>query len=68
MKHENTIPRNRIEQNNMTQQQLADYVGVSKRTIQSIESGESLPPVPLALKISSVFGKSIEEVFILSDD
>ena len=51
----------------LTQTQLADMVGVSRQTIFSIETSKYVPSVILALKLAKVFGKSVEEVFQLTD-
>ncbi len=50
---------------NMTQQGLADAVGVSRQTINSIEVSRYVPSTILALKISAIFKKSVNEVFEL---
>jgi putative transcriptional regulator len=52
----------------MTQQQLADAIGVSRQTINAIESGKFVPSTVLALKMANVFEKSVEELFILDDE
>lgn len=52
----------------ITQAQLAELVGVSRQTINTIESNRYVPSTILALKIARVFGKPVEEVFILDDD
>ena len=52
----------------MTQQRLADAVGVSRQTINAIESGKFVPSTVLALKIARTFSKPVEEIFILKDD
>jgi putative transcriptional regulator len=49
----------------ITQQQLAERIGVSRQTINSIETNRYVPSTILALKISRVFGKSVNEVFEL---
>lgn len=49
----------------ITQQELADRVGVTRQTITSIEIGKYVPSTVLALKIASVFGKSVDEIFKL---
>lgn len=49
----------------MTQQQLADAVGVSRQTIHAIEAGRFIPSTLLALKIARQFAKSVEELFQL---
>lgn len=51
----------------ITQQQLADAVGVSRQTINAIESGKFVPSTVLALKIAHNFGKSVEEIFFLEE-
>jgi len=45
----------------MTQQDLADLLGVSRQTIFSIESGKYVPSTILALKIAKTFNKSVEK-------
>lgn len=52
----------------MTQQQLADAVGVSRQTVNAIESGKFIPSTVLALKVARLFGKPVEQVFILEDE
>ena len=56
------------KENDMTQQELADVVGVSRQTIISLENGKYNPSILLAHKISAVFKKKIEDVFIFDDD
>ena len=51
----------------MTQQQLADATGVSRQTINAIESGKFVPSTILALKIAATFGLRGEEIFRLED-
>ena len=51
----------------MTQQQLAEAVGVSRQTINAIEAGKFVPSTVLALKIARVFEKSVEAVFQLEE-
>lgn len=52
----------------MTQQQLADMVGVSSRTIISIEKGQYNPSIMLAYRMSKVFGVSVEELCCLEEN
>jgi putative transcriptional regulator len=51
----------------MTQQQLADAAGVSRQTINAIESGKFVPSTVLALKMAQIFGKRVEDIFQLED-
>ena len=51
----------------MTQQELADLLGVSRQTIFSIETGKYVPSTILALKIAKVFNKSVEKLFELEN-
>ncbi len=63
--------KNRIKveraEKDITQQQLAEAVGVSRQTIVAIEKNRFLPSTPLALKISKYFGKPVESIFILEE-
>ena len=51
----------------MTQQELGDILKVSRQTIFSIETGKYVPSTILSLKISKIFTKSVEEIFILDE-
>ena len=51
----------------MTQQDLADALEVSRQTINAIEKGKFNPSTILALKISNLFQKSVNEIFSLED-
>ena len=53
---------------NITQDELAHKIGVSRQTINSIEANRYVPSTVLALKLSEVFGKPVNEFFKLSDD
>ena len=59
----NKIRRLRFENGQMTQQQLADKVGVTRQTIIATEAGKYAPSLPLAFKIARNFGVPIETVF-----
>lgn len=48
---------------NVTQEELANAVGVTRQTIIAIEKGNYTPSVTLALKISQYFGVAIEKIF-----
>ena len=52
----------------MTQQQLADLVNVSSRTIISIEKGQYNPSLMLAYRMAQVFGVSVEELCCLAEN
>ena len=59
----NQIRRLRFEKDEMTQQQLADVVGVTRQTILAIEAGKYSPSLTLAFQIACAFGVHIEDVF-----
>lgn len=59
----NNIRRLRFEHGQMTQQELADKVGVTRQTIIATEAGKYAPSLPLAFKIAKTFGVPIEQVF-----
>ena len=50
---------------NITQAELAEQVGVSRQTINTIESNKYIPSTLLAIKIARVFEKAVEEIFHL---
>ncbi|WP_456300093.1 helix-turn-helix transcriptional regulator [Romboutsia maritimum] len=56
------------KQNKMTQQELADAVHVSSRTIISLEQGKYNPSIMLAYKIALLFGTTIEEIYCLEEN
>lgn len=51
----------------LTQADLAEKVGVSRQTINSIEKGRFVPSTVLALKIAQVFGEKVDAIFALED-
>ncbi|MBO0953001.1 helix-turn-helix transcriptional regulator [Fibrella forsythiae] len=63
--------RNRIKvaraEHNLSQADLAERVGVSRQTINSIETGRYVPSTVLALKIARVFTKAMDELFQLEE-
>ena len=60
---QNQVRRLRFEHGEITQQQLADKVGVTRQTIIAIEAGNYAPSLPLAFRIARTFGVPIEQVF-----
>lgn len=64
--------RNKLEdlrkQHNLTQEDLADKLEVSRQTINSLEKGRYNPSILLAFKIARLFGLSIEDIFIYEED
>ncbi|MBN2329656.1 MAG: helix-turn-helix transcriptional regulator [Candidatus Omnitrophica bacterium] len=61
------VRRLRFENGEMTQQELADQVGVTRQTIIAIEANRYSPSLTLAFKIARFFGVSIEDVFHYED-
>ncbi len=59
----NRVRRLRFDNGELTQQQLADRVGVTRQTIIAIESGKYAPSLPLAFRIARSFGAPIEQIF-----
>lgn len=50
-----------------TQEQFSENLGVSRQTVISIENGKYNPSLELAFRISKLFGKQIEEIFIFEE-
>ena len=50
----------------VTQEELAEAIGVTRQTIIAIEKGNYTPSVTLALKVSKFFGKALEEIFSIA--
>jgi putative transcriptional regulator len=59
----NNIRRLRFEKGEMTQQHLADIVGVTRQTIIAIEQGKYAPSLTLAFRIARAFGVPLDSVF-----
>lgn len=59
----NAVRRLRFESGEMTQQALADRVGVTRQAIVAIEGGKYAPSLELAFRIASAFGKPLADVF-----
>lgn len=64
----NQVRRLRFDNGEMTQQQLADKVGVTRQTIIAVEAGKYSPSLPLAFKIARTFGVRVEDVFEFDDE
>lgn len=59
----NEIRALRFHHGEMTQQQLADQVGVTRQTVNAIEGGKYSPSLEVAFRIARVFGEPLEDVF-----
>lgn len=64
----NNIRKLRFHHNEMTQEQLAAKVGVTRQTIIAIESAKYSPSLELAFRIALVFGVPLEDVFSYTSD
>jgi putative transcriptional regulator len=60
---ENNIRRLRFEHDEMTQQDLAERIGVTRQTVNAIELGKYSPSLETAFRIAAVFKLPLEEVF-----
>lgn len=63
----NTIRRLRFDNDEMTQQQLADRIGVTRQTVNAIEAGKYSPSLEVAFRIAAVFEVPIDQVFQFHD-
>jgi putative transcriptional regulator len=63
IKIHNQIRALRFHHGEMTQQALADQVGVSRQTVNAIEAGKYSPSLEVAFRIAHVFNKPLEAVF-----
>ena len=59
----NHIRRLRFEHGEMTQQELAEQIGVTRQTVNAIEAGKYSPSLEVAFRIAAVFGQRVDEVF-----
>ena len=59
----NHLRRLRFEQGEMTQQALADTVGVTRQTIVALETGRYAPSLELAMRLALAFGRGVDDVF-----
>lgn len=64
----NNIRKLRFNHDEMTQQGLADKVGVTRQTIIAIEKGQYSPSLELAFRIARVFNVPLEEVFSFDEE
>ena len=64
----NEIRRLRFEHGEMTQQELADKIHVTRQTVNAIELGKYSPSLEAAFRIAAVFGEPIGSVFHYSQD
>lgn len=63
----NHVRQLRLYPPKLTQQELADQLGVTRQTIIAIENGRYAPSLALALKIARLMEKPVEEIFLLED-
>lgn len=68
MKLGNNLRRCRFDRDEMSQEDLAKEIGVTRQTIHSIEKGKFVPSTLLAFKLARFFNKPVEEVFYLVDE
>lgn len=68
MKLGNDVRKYRFEHGEISQQELANAVGVTRLTIHSIETGKFNPSTLLALKIARYFDANFEDVFYLLEE
>jgi putative transcriptional regulator len=59
----NNIRRLRFDRKEMTQQELADKIGVTRQTVNAIELGKYSPSLEIAFRIAEVFGVPLDQVF-----
>jgi putative transcriptional regulator len=65
---ENKLREFRFNRDQITQEELANALGVSRQTILAIEHGKFNPSVVLALRLARFFGARVEEIFILREE
>ncbi len=64
----NNIRRCRFDKDEMSQEELAKAIGVTRQTVHSIEKGKFVPSTLLAFKIARFFNKNVEDVFYINED
>jgi len=68
MKLGNNLKRCRFDNDDMSQEQLAIEIGITRQSVHSIEKGKFVPSTLLALKIAKFFNKSVEDIFFINDE
>jgi len=68
MKLGNNVRRYRFDREELSQQRLAEAIGVTRQTIFAIEKGRFVPSTLLALRIARFFGKPVEELFYIIEN
>lgn len=67
MNLKNNLKRFRFDHEQITQEKLAEALGVSRQTVLAIENGKFNPSVKLALKMAQLFGCQVEDLFYLEE-
>ncbi|MCJ7582310.1 MAG: helix-turn-helix transcriptional regulator [Candidatus Aminicenantes bacterium] len=67
MKLGNNLRRYRFEHSEISQQALANAIGVTRLTIHSIEKAKFIPSTYLAIKLARFFGAKVEDIFYIND-
>jgi putative transcriptional regulator len=64
----NNLKRCRFDKDDISQEALANIIGVSRQTIISIEKGKYVPSTLLALKIAKYFNKTVDDIFFIIEE
>ena len=64
----NGLRRMRFERDEMTQEELAQRVGVTRQTIIALEANRYVPSLLLAVRLARAFNLNVEELFVLGPD
>ena len=64
----NHLRKYRFEHDEISQQELANAIGVTRLTIHSVETGKFVPSTLLSLKLACFFHVNVEDIFFLKDD
>lgn len=68
MKLGNNLRRCRFDYDEISQEALANAIGVTRQTIISIEKAKFVPSTLLALKLAKFFGKTVDDIFFITED